>query len=54
MLPSALTVLFKADSGGEADYEAIYLCLILKIMLHKSCYINNCNITWFATAFIYI
>lgn len=39
---------------GEADSEAIYLCLILKMMLHKSCYINNCNITWFATAFIYI
>ena len=39
---------------GEADPEAIYLCLILKMMLHKSCYMNNCNITWTATAFIHI
>jgi hypothetical protein len=40
--------------GGGADPEAIYnLCLILKTMLQKSCHKCNCNITRFATAFIY-
>jgi hypothetical protein len=38
--------------GGGADPEAVYnLCLILNIMLQKSC---TYNITLSATAFIYI
>jgi hypothetical protein len=37
-----------------ADPGAIYnLYLILKIMIQKSCHKVNCNITMFATAFIY-
>jgi chloramphenicol O-acetyltransferase len=39
--------------GGRADPPAIYnLCLILEIMLQKSC--CKYNITLFATALIYI
>jgi hypothetical protein len=39
--------------GGGADPGALYnLCLILKIMLQKSCYKHN--ITLSATAFIYM
>jgi hypothetical protein len=39
--------------GGGANPEAICnLCLILKIMLYKSC--HKYNITLSATAFIYI
>jgi len=42
-------------SPGGGDHETVHnLCLILKIMLHKSCLKYNNYITLFATAFVYI
>jgi hypothetical protein len=41
--------------GGGADPDAMYnLCLILKIMLQKSYFKYNCNITLYATTFMYM
>jgi hypothetical protein len=43
---------FSLGGGGlEATYN---LCSILKIVLQKSYRMYNCNITLFATVFIYI
>jgi hypothetical protein len=44
-----------SEGGGGADPDAIHnLCLILKVMLEKSCRKYNCNIALYVNVFLYI